>query len=288
MDVARHCLEQEGFIYALAYRLSQDHLELLFGRIRGMGGYNNNPDAIQLQQAMRRLVLHNFITPSSAGNCSPQDDDDEGLLQIRRPRRRQLEPSYEGELAEMPAMVQYAVGTEDFGSAFLQNCVAYIAGYVCRKLMEAETVRCAECAGALLSNEQDPPPPQVMGLLKVRDNGGLMVPSATTYALTLAAEQCLSELKKCGALHRPNLPLEVQRSVLLRITERSDRLFPGAGEHMFAPRVDECHAVLLAKWVVERYVRVRLFSYGRTATVNGLQSAHLRHNLNKMVLFANQ
>jgi len=33
------------------YKISQDHLELFFGSVRGMGGYNNNPTSRQFQSA---------------------------------------------------------------------------------------------------------------------------------------------------------------------------------------------------------------------------------------------
>lgn len=284
MEVSAALLEEEGFQYALAYRMSQDHLELLFGRIRGMGGYNNNPNAVQLQRAMRRLTLHNFITPSAAANCIPQDADGEcdGLFRIRRPS-----PQGPGQVEEMPAAVQHAL-LQDMGSEFAMNCVAYISGYVCRKLRESGAVRCADCFGALVSNDDDPPPQHVLGLVGVRDNGGLLVPSASTYAIVSAAERHLTALKKCETMRLPNLSLSIQHSVLSHfMTSRSHELFPGVQEHMYEPRVDECHAILLLKQIVARYLRVRLHSYGRSVTVSGLRSAHLRQKFNKMVLFSN-
>lgn len=39
------------------YKISQDHLELFFGTIRGMGGFNNNPTSRQFQSAYKKLVM---------------------------------------------------------------------------------------------------------------------------------------------------------------------------------------------------------------------------------------
>ncbi|XP_025202809.1 uncharacterized protein LOC112599902 [Melanaphis sacchari] len=39
------------------YTISQDHLELFFGSVRAMGGYNNNPSARQFQSAYKKLVV---------------------------------------------------------------------------------------------------------------------------------------------------------------------------------------------------------------------------------------
>ena len=140
----------------LSYKLSQDRIELLFGRIRRMGGFSDDPNAVQLRQALRRLALHNFITPSATGNTTARDGDgDDGLLRIRRPPRRQ--PMLPGELDvtdgdPMPAVMELVLRSKDGSSAFTSSCVAYISGYVCRKLLDASTISCAECIGALLFN----------------------------------------------------------------------------------------------------------------------------------------
>ena len=105
MDVSKTLLEEEGFTYVLPYKMSQDHVVLLFGRIRRMGGCN--PKVVQLQQTLRRLLLHNFIWPSAIGNNMAPDDDG-GMLQIRRPKRHRTTL---GAKQPMPAVVQHALAT---------------------------------------------------------------------------------------------------------------------------------------------------------------------------------
>ena len=292
LDVSEALLEQEGFAYVLPYKMSQDHVELLFSRIRRMGGFNNNPNAVQLQQALRRLALHNFIAPSATGNSTApadedgNDDDNAGLLQIRRPQRQR---SALGAGDPMPAVVQHVLTTPGNRSAFVDDSVGYIAGYVCRKLIEGSVVKCGECIGALLSNEEDPPSREVMRLVEIRDNGGLLVPSASTYAIVASAERHLTALRRCGEMGQENLSLRIQCSVLAQfMTERSHELFPGLQEHMFEPRAGGCHAVSLLQQVVARYLRVRLHAYGHRITLSGMSSAHVRHHLHKQVLFARQ
>jgi len=77
------------FKYFLTYKLSQDHLELFFSKIRSCGGFNNNPSVVQFQAAFRSLVLKNCVTPSLAGNCMALDDDD-GYIAITRKSRTSL------------------------------------------------------------------------------------------------------------------------------------------------------------------------------------------------------
>ena len=208
-----------------------------------------------------------------------------GLLEIQRPKAKPLMP----EFAEMPAAVLYALSVENNRSACLDDCLCYIAGYVCRKQLEANAVSCGECIGALLYNDADPPSSAVMGLVRVKDNGGLMVPSASTYAVITSAERHLTAFRKCGVVLQPRLALTIQRNVLAQCLEErcGHNLFPGATEHLFDSRGDECHAVMLVRQIVSRYLRVRLYDYGRVATLGTLQSAHKRHNLSKQILFAN-
>ena len=62
------------FSYILTYKLSQDHLELLFSCIRGKGGFNNNPDVNQFKSAIRKILLC-AITASKHSNCLLLEDD---------------------------------------------------------------------------------------------------------------------------------------------------------------------------------------------------------------------
>lgn len=61
--------EKCGLNYFLTYKVSQDHIELLFNCIRGLGGWNNNPNCIQLKSAVRKVQLRSYISPSANGNC---------------------------------------------------------------------------------------------------------------------------------------------------------------------------------------------------------------------------
>ena len=51
--------EEHPFKYILTYKLSQDHLKLLFACIQGKSGFNNNPDVVQLKSSLRKILLRN-------------------------------------------------------------------------------------------------------------------------------------------------------------------------------------------------------------------------------------
>ena len=57
-----------GLTFLCTYKFSQDHLELLFGKIRSMGGCNNNPTARQLCAAYKKFLEQNEIEDACKGN----------------------------------------------------------------------------------------------------------------------------------------------------------------------------------------------------------------------------
>lgn len=58
-----------GMTFLRAFKLSQDHLELFFGKIRRLGGCINNPSAKQFIASYRKLSVHNDMQDVIRGNC---------------------------------------------------------------------------------------------------------------------------------------------------------------------------------------------------------------------------
>lgn len=64
--------EMQWMRFFATYRLSQDHVEMFFGKIRSQNGYNDNPTIKQFKSSYRKL-LHNFdVIISRGSNCSVQ------------------------------------------------------------------------------------------------------------------------------------------------------------------------------------------------------------------------
>ena len=62
-------LPDNPFTYLLTCKYSQDHLELLFSCIRSRGGWNNNPNCLQLKYSLRKMLMRNAVTASKNANC---------------------------------------------------------------------------------------------------------------------------------------------------------------------------------------------------------------------------
>lgn len=113
--------------YLLAYKLSQDHIETLFSKIRSSGGFNNNPDVVQFTAALKRLLMKHEITSSSNANCLDLNADSGTQLLLRK--KSQLRVA-EGEIQVDPNELQLTLEM----SKPVSDIVEYIGMLHLRKL----------------------------------------------------------------------------------------------------------------------------------------------------------
>lgn len=52
------------------HSMSQDHLEILFGKVRSLNGYNNNPTCQQFNAALSKIMANTTLLYSKLGNCT--------------------------------------------------------------------------------------------------------------------------------------------------------------------------------------------------------------------------
>lgn len=66
----REYVEEKHLMTTIAtYNLLQDALEMLFGRIRACGGFNNNPNVLQFKGAFRKIQYNMRMELSTSSNC---------------------------------------------------------------------------------------------------------------------------------------------------------------------------------------------------------------------------
>lgn len=61
--------DKKTLIYFPTYKISQDHLEMFFGKIRAFGKCNNNPTSVQFKSAYKKLLIHTEVKGKDGGNC---------------------------------------------------------------------------------------------------------------------------------------------------------------------------------------------------------------------------
>ncbi|KAH9640876.1 hypothetical protein HF086_015215 [Spodoptera exigua] len=62
---------EKQLVFLPTYKLSQDHLEMLFSSIRMQGGFNDNPNVRQFKGCYKKLLAHLEVRCLTTGNCVP-------------------------------------------------------------------------------------------------------------------------------------------------------------------------------------------------------------------------
>ncbi|XP_073729978.1 uncharacterized protein [Misgurnus anguillicaudatus] len=289
----------EGQRYVLTYRFSQDHLEHLFNSIRASGGWNNNPNASQFKYIFRKLMARcGVVKPSSKGNVTAQDDTeslpaDQSAVQCYRidtsTNLSAVEmSSAEGEdlpspFADIPALVQDHSYLPKKFDGLVENVLVYISGFVVRRTLKK--LSCDVCRASLLMDAESASKDQSYHLLTLKNNGGLVIPSAGTVKVVRAAEWVVRQAVADSRRSQPIKLLEVLYMVRKRIGGEDVFLL---GEHITDTRygIDSHHHTLLTL-VVSLFFKLRLHHIAKMSTLS-LQKDSVRQKLTKTVLFKGQ
>lgn len=76
-------LKKNNFKYFLPRQVNQDPLECLFGSVRSHGVRNINPNSFQFICSFKTLLINNFSSLKSVGNCE-YDDSDGALKNLKQ------------------------------------------------------------------------------------------------------------------------------------------------------------------------------------------------------------
>lgn len=164
-------LKIDSVKYVLAYKFSQDHLELFFNAIRRACGWNNNPTSVQFLHIYKRMLMRAGAPPSNAGNCV----------------------NFSEEVLETPIVED---NEECQLSRYVVNVVAYIAGFVVRKVLPR--LSCLPCRLALISDRVSDLDSCDRHLLKLKNNGGLVIPSPDVIKLLKLVESMYRSVEVDG------------------------------------------------------------------------------------------
>ena len=145
LELSHSLLSTANYNYILTIRFSQDHLESLFGKIRSMGGFNNNPSVTHFRSALKRLLCKQSISASQYANCL--DSGSTGsVFKLEWSNRRSPLPAdttCEGEALLLEQQLN--------DKPLLVNILYYIVGFIVRSLRGS--VCCESCSSALVENE---------------------------------------------------------------------------------------------------------------------------------------
>ncbi|RVE40074.1 hypothetical protein evm_015276, partial [Chilo suppressalis] len=140
-------------IFMPFYKVSQDHLEMLFGNIRSHGGGNNNPTARQFKAAYKKLLVHIELKALDTGNCTALEHisilncASSPVARINRSIRRiAVEENDDDDNNNEEDINAFFNNISDFSNQIISHISGYIAHILIKK------IDCDICIGALLSN----------------------------------------------------------------------------------------------------------------------------------------
>lgn len=133
--------------FFLPYKCSQDHIELYFSCLRSRGGWNNNPNILQVLWAVRRFLYKNSVKASINANCLIDDFEASPILEFRS-KKRTLKDNVINDINDKE--IQNLISKlENIKLSFYQkNILYYITGNIIQKFLQKNT--CLHCHDIVL------------------------------------------------------------------------------------------------------------------------------------------
>ncbi|CAL1270435.1 unnamed protein product [Larinioides sclopetarius] len=254
-------------IYFPTYKLSQDHIELLFSSVRFHGGFNDNPTARQFRAAYRKLLINTEIKAAVTGNCIP-------LADIKILNVPSTVSSKEVINATTPSVTfrnsQSNKNTSSnhnaiFTGAFLSECsndiIFYMAGWIVKNL--SGKLKCEVCVSALFPKEM----PTSLSLISFKSEGGLVYPSNDVFQICKECEMAFrQEILKTNCKDSQILIMKNAPSVLDKVCSRN--YFSVLHKHQFDTEPTANHLVHLIRSIVHLYFKVQVNYYCKNLSLN--------------------
>ncbi|VEN44792.1 unnamed protein product [Callosobruchus maculatus] len=274
--------------YILTNKLSQDHLELFFGAIRGKGGFNNNPSARHFESAYKRLLIHTEVTGPKTGNITVSDR----LTILSCGSGRQITATDNGDdLLTTKEYLDFEQSVKDnltvyqsSSSAwnltvYTENVVQYISGFVVKTLKKCVT--CAKCAEILESATV------ISSLQKRKQYGNLVRASDLVINVCTAAERYFRFFHKTTNIFNKNIRLLIETLKNNTIKTLPSAILNHFNHHLYDDDPVDGHAIQLIKLILNNYFKLRI--HHETAKNMDLSTKNrVRSILTKTILFKHE
>ena len=277
--------QEKKMSFVPMYKLSQDHLEILFSVIRSHGGFNNNPSASQFKAIYKKLLVHMELKENFTGNCTPLEQITLLTCSSSADHINQTTKGHRSASHEDDTMVdeQFMSNLEDDinlptalnHSVLSQHVISYIAGFVTRYLLSK--IECTECLSALVAKT----PSQYNSFILFKDRGGLIYPSKDVTQICSAAEKVV----KCNlqSKHRADRDPRSMITKTLKLFIGTD-IFNVLHPHLYEQEPCSNHLLHLIRAVIQKYIQIRVRYLVRKSNIQKTK----RQLYNKLTLFSGQ
>lgn len=257
-------------LFFATYRISQDHLEMFFGRIRMANGCNDNPTCKQFIASYKKLGLQADLIVSKKSNITLRGEYhcQTNILNVSSTSKcKILVPVVEDESNASETVhvlhspiTNFEIKTADFAG------IVFIANKIEQKLLFSGQIYCSQCRDALSVNE------------KVLDNvcviSGGSQPCYSTVRLCEMLEIASNQYKKNSGDLAAKYKTSVIDSVLNELN--IDNLFPDG----FGIDHPSDHKDFLIKFIMDQYIHIRNTYNARKINLS-TETEYLRSKLRK-------
>lgn len=241
--------------FLLSYKISQDHIEMLFSAIRSRGGFNNNPTAGQFEATYKKLLVHSELSISENANCSPQDSTT--ILHVTSSKKK-LEENFldvlcvEEEESFLDDSDEQIIEPEDF-NIYKEDVIQHIAGFVVRQLIKI--INCSVCCSALEDRYMH------HTLIDIKTRGGLKKPSIDVINICKIAEKVFTSRIQDLSRHsgNPINYLTIKTMAQLNI----NNLFISLNVHIASQSPINNHLLQIIKLIIKKFIVIRLHHHNK-------------------------
>lgn len=275
--------QRHWLLFFATYRLSQDHIEMFFGKIRSSNGHNDNPTSKQFISSYRKLGLQADISISRKANIKQRGEDQRAqcvsnVLNISSSssKNRDIAHAFPDEFdlpTEATIDLQHLTCANHLEEHTNQAGIIFVANVIEKKLLESDQIHCSLCPIVLEENEKVP------ARLCVMSDGTR--PCNSTYDICKITENAMNQFTKESGELENQFKSRVFTAVLSNITIAN--LFPVG----FSIEHDIHHKNFLIKFIMDQYMHIRSTHRARRLNLEN-EKEYIRSKLRKEIHFLNQ
>lgn len=260
-----------------SYRISQDHLEMFFGKIRSLNGCNDNPNIQQFISAYRKLLLQIDFSISSVSNITSlcnsnvlavssrkkhSSNSVDPLSSINYTEEMQTEPFSLS--TELPQEWEQMQELEETGDAYDPG-IAFAAISLEHRLLKCNEVYCDQCV-AVFAHDQ-----KLNSAIPLSNKYDM--PTQSTYNICEATDKAIKDNLGNGDKFKE----KIYSSVMNQID--CQRIFPEGFSEECGHDIN--HKKFLVKFFIDEYMNNKCAYIAKQTTI-ALQKRYNKNRLRKL------
>lgn len=273
-------VEERHIVISLkTYNFQQDPIEILFGKVRSLNGFNDNPTCEQFAAAIRKLLAYNTIMFSNFSNCKLADDCEfnpySNILSVTS--KRKVTPKFDDTLVENVTderIIQFYEKLNKIDASddekleeLNDRTIAHIAYGIESSIQLTKQFSCAPCKEIFKENGGDDVISGVKSAIK---------PCSSTFSICKQADRFLKiELMKDG------LNFDIIYHEILQNLD-FDALYVKTD---FSVHLE--HKVFLIRYIMDEFIRIKCTQIAKTESTKEHEKS-LRVKLHKLLHFLGQ